>query len=493
MLSNSRLLTIVNLPLAASAGWLLWRSLDWPLVGDATVFHFIASQMRMGAVPYRDILDMNMPLTYGIHAVVVEIGGMSDAAWRLFDLTAAAVLSALIVLLAGSVGRAAAILALLLVLITHLSLGAYSAGQRDFIMSIPAVAVAWASARAADVRRRRWLYLFAAGAFAMTAASIKPSGILLLFLPLLAVTRSDWRDLTWTAVGAVGVGLLVLGWLAAYDGLNAFVSMTRVLLPQYASLNAQPIFRVLMAVKWLAPIGGLALAAALGLTASKPPAVRMMIALTAFGLVHLLVQQKGWYYHVYPLGVGLACWGAWSLAVLPVGRAIVCVIVLAWSVGWSVWQALDRIEDYPSLRAASAMQSALENRLPHGARVQVLDSDHGAFLAMARSGMRQATPHLHWFSLIVADDRVRSDFLAALKASPPAAMLLTNDQWPRGRGFNAVDDWSDFRMLLTAHYDLDLVGHDDQISWRLYLRKAASSSTSAGSSTASRSLTDERL
>jgi hypothetical protein len=43
--------TLLNLPLAAAAGALLWRSLDWPLVGDAAIFHFIAGQMQMGAVP----------------------------------------------------------------------------------------------------------------------------------------------------------------------------------------------------------------------------------------------------------------------------------------------------------------------------------------------------------------------------------------------------------------------------------------------------------
>ena len=95
MLSNSRLLTVFNVPLAVVTGWLLWRSFDWPLVGDAAIFHFIAGQMQMGAVPYRDIVDINMPQTYGIHAAVVAIGGMSDVAWRVFDLTAAAVMSTL--------------------------------------------------------------------------------------------------------------------------------------------------------------------------------------------------------------------------------------------------------------------------------------------------------------------------------------------------------------------------------------------------------------
>src|SRR5215510_16592410 len=82
-------------------------ALGWPLVGDATIFHLIAGQMTMGAVPYRDIIDVNMPLTYDIHAAVVAIGGMSDVAWRVFDLTAAAVMSALILLLVGPAGRVA--------------------------------------------------------------------------------------------------------------------------------------------------------------------------------------------------------------------------------------------------------------------------------------------------------------------------------------------------------------------------------------------------
>jgi hypothetical protein len=93
---EARLVALLNLRLAAVAGALVWRSLDWPLVGDAAIFHFIAGQMRMGAVPYRDIIDVNMPLTYFIHTAVVAVGGMSDVAWRAFDLGAEAVLSALI-------------------------------------------------------------------------------------------------------------------------------------------------------------------------------------------------------------------------------------------------------------------------------------------------------------------------------------------------------------------------------------------------------------
>ena len=165
-MSTSRLIAIVNLPVLAVTAWLLWRSLAWPLTGDAAIFHFMANQFLMGLVPYRDLADVNMPLVYGIHAAVVSIGGMSDAAWRAFDLLAAAVMSALIVMLVRPTGAAAAILALLAMLATHLLLGPYAAGQRDYLIAILALAVAWLSVAASGAPQRRRIYLTAAGACA---------------------------------------------------------------------------------------------------------------------------------------------------------------------------------------------------------------------------------------------------------------------------------------------------------------------------------------
>ena len=470
LVSNSRLLTAFNLPLALVAGWLLWDSRGWPLIGDATIFHFIASQIKMGAVPYRDIVDMNMPLTYAIHAAIISIGGISDIAWRAFDLIAAAIMSALILALVWPAGRAAAIMAMLAVLIMHFLMGPFCAGQRDYLMSIPALAVALVSARAAEDRKRRALYLSLAGAFAMCAASIKPSGILLLLLPALAV-RLAWRDMVMIVAGAAGVALLVFGTLAAMGGLGAFVTMVRTVMPLYASLNKVTLFRSLEAARWIVPIAGLGVAAALGISAPKPPRLRAMIGLTVFGLIHLVVQRKGFSYHAYPLGIGLACWGAWSLAGLAVRRELACLVVTAATLSWLIPNSQTWSEHFVSLPPASAMQSALESHLPRGARVQTLNSDDGAFLAMARAGMRQATRHIQWFTLMLGSNTVRSDFIAALEADPPDAILYTNDQWPREPGFGAADDWPAFTKLLAARYALSQTGNEDFISWRLYLRR----------------------
>src|SRR5262249_56406613 len=44
---------------AAAALTLTVRSLDWPLAHDPPLFHYVAARIRAGAVPYRDLFDMN--------------------------------------------------------------------------------------------------------------------------------------------------------------------------------------------------------------------------------------------------------------------------------------------------------------------------------------------------------------------------------------------------------------------------------------------------
>src|SRR5204863_7287448 len=114
-----------------------------------------------------------------IHAAIVALGAMSDVGWRVFDLAAAALLSVCILLLVWPAGRAVAVLAVLAVLLMHLLLGRYAAGQRDFLMTIPALAAAWASVKAAEDQGRWRTFLGLRGAFAKTAALIKPAGVVL--------------------------------------------------------------------------------------------------------------------------------------------------------------------------------------------------------------------------------------------------------------------------------------------------------------------------
>src|SRR5262245_65606231 len=113
---------------------------------------------------------------------------------------------------------------------------ALSAGQRDFLMSIPALAAALASAKSAEDREHERFYLMLVGVFAMTAASIKPSGILLLLLPVFTTVKRDWREQQWVIIGAAGTGIIVCGTLAGRGGLEAFITTVQELTPRYASV-----------------------------------------------------------------------------------------------------------------------------------------------------------------------------------------------------------------------------------------------------------------
>src|SRR5439155_7481240 len=115
-----------------------------------------------------------------------------------------------------------------------------------------------------------------------------------------------WREAMWVAAGAAAAGLLLLSLLVGWGALDAFIATIRGVMPFYVAMGSRSISEIFRdTIVWLAPVGGLALAAALSISTPKPPRVRALVGLTLFGLIHLLVQRKGWFYHVYPLGIGL--------------------------------------------------------------------------------------------------------------------------------------------------------------------------------------------
>ena len=60
-------------------------SRHWPLVGDASLIHYICFLMDHGMAPYRDLGDMNMPGAYIVEWTVMHTLGGGEAAWRIFD------------------------------------------------------------------------------------------------------------------------------------------------------------------------------------------------------------------------------------------------------------------------------------------------------------------------------------------------------------------------------------------------------------------------
>src|SRR5580704_10601645 len=70
--------------------FVLW-SRHWPLVGDASLIHYIAFLIEHGKAPYRDLHEMSMPGSYLIEMAAMKVFGEGAVAWRCFDLLLLAV------------------------------------------------------------------------------------------------------------------------------------------------------------------------------------------------------------------------------------------------------------------------------------------------------------------------------------------------------------------------------------------------------------------
>src|SRR5438309_3790659 len=125
---------LVVLALATLVGALAWRSRGWPLIHDAPLMHYVAWRIGEGAVPYRDLFDMNFPGVYLIHLTALRLFGAGDGGWRAFDLAWLAGTSLVAAALVAPWGRLAALGAPLFFAVYHLAGGAGQAGQRDFFL-----------------------------------------------------------------------------------------------------------------------------------------------------------------------------------------------------------------------------------------------------------------------------------------------------------------------------------------------------------------------
>lgn len=63
----------------------------WPFVGDEAIIRYVDFLISRGKVPYRDILDINLPGSYAADWIAVRVFGPSSVAWRFFDLTLLAI------------------------------------------------------------------------------------------------------------------------------------------------------------------------------------------------------------------------------------------------------------------------------------------------------------------------------------------------------------------------------------------------------------------
>jgi hypothetical protein len=487
----------LKLILAASAAlaiYLGWRSWSWPLIHDAPIMHYVAWLVTQGAVPYRDVFDMNVPGVYLLHLGVISLLGEGDRAWRLFDLAWLGLTAAALFGFSRRMGDAwSGLGAALLFILYHLSGGAWRAGQRDFLLALFLVLAAWGAARAWESGGAYGPLLWG-GLAAGTGIMIKPQAALF-WIACAAVAAGSARRAgalralaIWCAAG-LAVPAAIMGWVAWRGGAGAFLAIaTGYVLPLYSRVGRVSVWE---GVRWhvygwqiwscLIVLGVLGIF----VRVEKPYAVRRWLALTGavYGLLHFAVQGKGWEYHLYPLAVFFCALASVPIAAraeraqsVHLSRAlasVVLVIAIA-LLGVKGVEAADARWIAAKEARVSSLARDLTGLVGPGASVQVMDVTEGGIHALLRLHLRQPTRFLYDFHFFhdEGDPRIqalRAEFAGDLERGRPAAVVVFRDTWRR-QGYERLKEFPAVDRLLESEYKLAVEGD----GYRIYAKRSRS-------------------
>jgi hypothetical protein len=471
----------------ALAALLAWRSLTWPLIHDVALMHYVAWRIGEGAVPYRDLFDMNQPGTYLVHLAVLRTLGGSDLAWRVVDLAWLGTTAAAIVVFAAPWGALASAAGALVFATYHLAGGAWQAGQRDFVLCVFLLVGALGVAR--WLEGGRWPSLVFSGAALGAGITVKPhaalfAGALAAVVAIAAVRACGVA--TAVAVTAAFAGaaaaapLAVLGWLAAVGGIAAWYEIvTGYLIPLYSQLGRLSSWSVYWWHVWIPIALGVTLSLAGALGRRGAGARHLVAALgVVYGLAHYVAQGKGWEYHLYPLATFAAVlMGAELPAALAARRRLVAGALAASLAAALLLLGAKGLEASPAefwrarRSTVGALEADLRPRLGPGDTVQVLDTTEGGIHALFRLHVRQPTRFLYDFHFF-HDERtpvvraLRAEFIRDLDARPPRVIVLFERGWPAG-GYERVERFPELAARLRERYEPALT----RPGYRLYAKR----------------------
>lgn len=465
--------------------------------------HYVAWLIDQGAVPYRDVFDMNLPGAYAIHVAVLRTLGAGDLAWRIFDLGWLAVTAVLLWAYCRPLGGAAAGAgAAMLFTLYHLAGGAWRAGQRDFLLCAPVLVGTWGLARSWEANGSLGPLVW--GGVALGAATtVKPSAGVLLLGGIAVGVAARRRE---PAAALAGAGALLAGgivapalaiaWLAWRGGLTAFGSVFGdYVLPLYSSAGRVPVWNMFDAHPFggvlVALLGALALLGVITAWGTRG-APRMWLALAgaAYGVLHYFAQGKGWEYHLYPLALFLCALAGAALTAVPArppapspprpalraalrqGFPLGLLVVLVLSLGARALDALDVPWIARKERRVSALTRDLAMLVPPGERVQVMDTTGGGIHALFRMRVHQPTRFIYDFHFFhhVSDPRIvalRREYTARIEAAPPAAIVVFRDAW-LGGGYDRLAELPDLTAFLERHYTVVVDGG----GYRIYAKRS---------------------
>lgn len=421
---------------------LIW-SFHWPLVGDASLMHYVVFLLEKGYRPYRDVIDINLPGTYFFEAFAMRVFGWDAIGWRLYDLVLALLTACGFLLMAGRRQFYAALTASAVFFLVHAQDGIGQLGQRDLLIGVLLV-WAYATLFLAQEREDGEFLVFCSMACIGCSLTIKP-----LFLPLgavlLVMTIADRRRrklkvsryLFWGLAGLFLEPLLVFVFLKQEGSWQDFVLTLNTLIPLHAELGRRPflylVTHAISAVEGLFVLWFLLMI----FLRSRLSLERVELLLGLFfALASFVLQGKGYPYQRYPLlalmifivnldafeavtMTGVTQWIAYGVL------ALEC-LVLAPTAAW-------RIHTFrPKSPFSTTLSADLEHYGPDlNGKIQCLDTFGGCIETLYNERMTQSTGFLYDCYLFTphqdeATRRYRDAFWKSFLSARPELVVVTD-------------------------------------------------------------------
>lgn len=495
---NDRITQLVAIELLAGLGlssaFTAIRSLNWPLAHDVPLMHYIAWRILAGDIPYKEIFDINMPGTYLIHMFVITVFGSGDLGWYLFNLVWVSFATLSIALYCSPHGRWAMAFASLLFLTVYFGSPIYDMGQRDFLIFPFLILGAHFLARSIETGNEKG-YLFFSGVAIGCAVTIKPYAlILLLFFALIdlwnsyKVSKDILKRLAALICGALIAPVAIVFWLIAAGAFLPFSELlTQYLLPFYSRLEPAA-FSSLVAALATRLLLALPVLLLLPLALSAEPSPKrlryiILFACTVYGLLHYVIQDKGWSYHLFPFTFFLITLSGMALGDLFIKKRqhLKTLALISQSliyiplIHMCVFNGLAVI----SLSVTKPLAEQLINdlstySLTEHDTVQVLDTTEGGIHALYTLHVRQPTRFIYDFQFFHDTDqdfikRLKAEFIKKLELSPPKLIAIFSYAWLPPHSIERLNSFPEFVAFLNANYAPSIV----RDGYTIYIAKDA--------------------
>lgn len=493
-------------------------SLQWHAAHDSGYLHSILYLIeRYDLVPYKDIFEPSLPLTYMFHQAIGKLVGFGESAFRIVDVVFLSALLFVTWRIMRPLGPFVAWAAILSFGLLYQSFGSHMTLQRDYLGLLLVSTAIWVASDVAQFGRRRWRYVVIGVLFGLSAA-IKPHypiGLLPVMLYALRVDERalrrdgalNWRVLAPTGL-LVGLGLtlaiaLPIFWLWQMKALSAFGEIAINYLPLYRQLNGNQeilglgdhLIYIINTAPLLGGKAGIMMAAALGSyfglveTRLDRHQRRLVILLTIMMPVYIayeLIAAKFWTYHWMPFFYFASCCSA--LVLLPVqdrysprGRRLFALVAFVVGLGLTLRPAPEtyrQISGQPPAPIAGGrtdrMTAFLQAELRPGDTVQPLDGvTGGSAAALRQADAELATPYIvdYQFYHHVSTDYIqglRRDFIARMEAAPPR-FILDVPSPTRPHGLDTTTEFLELDGFIAAGYHVAL----EDVDFTIYERNEA--------------------